>query len=849
MWEPSRKIDMKTALSDWRGKAWELEKWLRRKGLLRQSDKFNMMRGVSLWLKYEEPTAATFADADLFRLLNEKRLMREARRATEATEETANLLRTINETRLMREARRLEESTESTANYAPFFKLMQAAGNLSEFHNMVVEPDEMKYYIADAFKKALEKEGLRGETLVELEAELPSGATTKEVRRVNIENLDEIIRILENMGMETEEDLGYELGKITKYAEIKKATILDVKQLPTRLRPGKRRTPGFFSWLIKPSPFDLTRYQIYENIEDVDTEMCFLHALRMKGLDTATLTNISIDLKDIKTVTLATVEQMANKYNLHINVKAVYPKSFFNNRFPRCDMYNTSLGTYDRETNPSGWIELCFFTISGENYPEHIIPYDEAIKINFNYFKVTDEQQQYLDTLPREKLLHFSKYNRNGPRFDLIHERTVDSVELLRTLHMLRDKMLTPITLEQRKYLLMKDPNAEADLFSICPTCYRPWKLTPRKDESAHKKVTITDEIYNRIPNLHQVSGSVEAIIRKCISGLGPRISKTQHIEVPVSDLDIVSHYGNAASKIGLPLEVPKLWNKDVDLATVDAFFIMIDITKINRWRKYTAVRNLKTGIRWVDNIALSDLLKWHEIEYEIKGGIYFDGGSYSIASDINALFEQRKKAILEGDTETSKRIKMALNSDIYGKSIERAKPYDKKFFDSYEEAFTFLCRTPSATMLKETKNKRYAVRYGKRWTDSYNLAHFGCLILSMARAIINNVIFTLEDAGVEVLYSNVDSLFIRTSDMSKFNELFPNAIGNEMGQFHSDLDFKEFTEAQEAIFLKKGLYILKLGDDKYQCRNVGNYFTDPTWDCYMNELNVLNDKVLKSEH
>ena len=117
-------------------------------------------------------------------------------------------------------------------------------------------------------------------------------------------------------------------------------------------------------------------------------------------------------------------------------------------------------------------------------------------------------------------------------------------------------------------------------------------------------------------------------------------------------------------------------------------------------------------------------------------------------------------------------------------------------------------------------------------------MAFFGCSILSMARRIINEYIYKLEDAGVEVLYSNMDSLFIRKSDLDKFNELFPNSIGNDLGQFHFDFDDEKYSSAKKAIFIRKGVYILKLDDENYQVRNMNNYVENPSWNAFYELLN-----------
>ena len=116
------------------------------------------------------------------------------------------------------------------------------------------------------------------------------------------------------MGYEMDDNLGYELGKISSHSTIVGITIIDINSLPDDLKLTKKRvTPGFFNWLIKPSPFDLSRYQIYSKIDDIDVEPCFIHSLRMKGVDNLILKNIKYDLEGIQFVTLKTIEHIAEK--------------------------------------------------------------------------------------------------------------------------------------------------------------------------------------------------------------------------------------------------------------------------------------------------------------------------------------------------------------------------------------------------------------------------------------------------------------------------------------------------------------------------------------------------------
>ena len=84
-------------------------------------------------------------------------------------------------------------------------------------------------------------------------------------------------------------------------------------------------------------------------------------------------------------------------------------------------------------------------------------------------------------------------------------------------------------------------------------------------------------------------------------------------------------------------------------------------------------------------------------------------------------------------------------------------------------------------------------------------------MILSKAREIINEYIYKLEENGVEVLYSNVDSIFIRKSDLDKFKSLIGN-IGDDLGNFHF-----EYSNISKALFIEKGFYVLKFSDGSYK--------------------------------
>ena len=218
-----------------------------------------------------------------------------------------------------------------------------------------------------------------------------------------------------------EEDLGYELGQITSEAKMLQIQIIDLDQLPNEARMARRRmplrgpehgvrriAPGFFNWTIHKNPFDLSRYQIYQDYNDINPELCFIHALREKGINELLLSNISKDLNGIERVTLQTLEFIACKYSIFIRVRAVYPDKFYYKYYPREYKYDDS----------KPWIDLCFFTVQDTDYPEHIIPYDTDIKFNINYFKCNkglspgkaDEQRIILNKYSVDQLMKFSRF-------------------------------------------------------------------------------------------------------------------------------------------------------------------------------------------------------------------------------------------------------------------------------------------------------------------------------------------------------------------------------------------------------------------------------------------------------
>lgn len=763
-------MQFKTAAQNfWRGKSKFLKNWLIDHNFMNKNDRFYYFKAIKLFV-------------DNYKLYKNRHKKNNKKYFSNSA--IANYLMFMDNSKVQKEKINLDKSIDNNLQ-----EIMNASNlDLHDYHHKKLDPENIRE--AHQLVNLLENtDPVSAHILFIFKAELPDGTIIDECRRFTIESYKLISRIINNNCIMLEEDLGYDLGQITTEAKLISIEIVDLDQE----KIIRRRNMGFFNWIIKSNPFDLSRYQIYQNFEDIDPELCFIHALREKGVNELTLSNISNDLEGIERITLKTVEMIAEKYDLFINIKAVYPDKFYNNRYPRDYMYD----------NSKNWIDICFFTVQNQDYPEHIIPYDEDIKFNINYFKCTDDQKKILDKYSVEELMKFSRFGPRGERFEN-KGNLIDSIKLLRDLHKFSSQALIPLTNDQKYELRNRNINRNKEInFNISKTDYRPW--------SKFGELNKIDQIFKNIPNLYQVSGNVEKIIRKCVSGLAPRISRKNNlIDEDLVCLDIISNHANAASQIDIPLGIPKRFSKEIDLSKVNSAYLLINISSIGKYQKYDAVKDLQIGNRFVDLLTLNQLIKYHQITYEIIDGIYFDSGSVNISKEIHEIFEIRKQAKITNNLELANQIKRLLTVDLYGNLMKNKKSVGTIYFERKEEAYDYIYSHENAFELFSRDNQ-YIVHYKKRFTNNYNLIHIGSLILSKAREIINEYIYKLEDNGVEVLYSNVDSIFIRKSDLDKFKSLIGN-IGDNLGNFHF-----EYSNISKALFIEKGFYVLKFSDGSYK--------------------------------
>ena len=132
-----------------------------------------------------------------------------------------------------------------------------------------------------------------------------------------------------------------------------------------------------------------------------------------------------------------------------------------------------------------------------------------------------------------------------------------------------------------------------------------------------------------------------------------------QHVKEPIIVLDLNSCHANAALNIKIPKGLPKRYNpENFNPKNTISAYLLINIIKINKKRKFSVVRDLSIGRRYVDLITLEDLVNYHEIEYEIIDGFYYDNDFIKIDSEINEIYNQRIEAKNNKDFEKADLLK-----------------------------------------------------------------------------------------------------------------------------------------------------------------------------------------------
>lgn len=543
-----------------------------------------------------------------------------------------------------------------------------------------------------------------------------------------------------------------------------------------------RRGAEAFPFLLIDDTLDLSRYQIYSKIEDIDETPCFVYALRQSAIDRSTLASIEKDVASIKRIEFTAIKMLAEKYKLNIVITQVYVQE------------DKTIETCKYKCLSGGDAEIINLACMFGHYF-----INDFVKLNTYFFKFINDER--LDWSKRELV-----WKSNGSRlryFKSLDDKYVPEAYIYQHIAELnRLNAFKPLKQKLRKKLVSKSVKKELKPYSFERINDSDFELYDKESE------WFPSRIYKSMKRLYKISGNVYNIVKNTERAGKYLFNSKAHITERLVCLDVRSMYPYVIVIIGVQLGLCELMPLDSNPFDYSSAFMLIEITAIKRHRKFDVIEGLHLGTYWVRLIELKDLIEFNEIEYKLIGGIgWRDERSHALNSYIDELYAKKESA--SSDEERLK-AKLALNKELYGYSLVKPKTTYKQVMST--EKFEHLLSLDYYKVLSGAYKNDGTVEatLWKRITNSYNMANFGVEISAYARHVLHEYIYKCEDNDIDVFFGFTDSFYIRESDLERFKTLFPNAIGRKLGQLKIEKTI------EEAYFFKKSIYALKLIDGSY---------------------------------
>ena len=378
-----------------------------------------------------------------------------------------------------------------------------------------------------------------------------------------------------------------------------------------------------------------------------------------------------------------------------------------------------------------------------------------------------------------------------------------------------------------------------------------------------------TREIYEKVPDYYLYGGIVRSFIQKAVYGgrCMTRLNKRWLVNEELADFDAVSLYPSAMKRLYCvtgKCEVLKPEELDTNyLLThtcaedeqpseekpISTYVVEIQITNINKHLAFPCVvykdkqtntnRNDdseiaigKTAV--VDSITLEDWIKYNCLECKIIRGYKWTGEKSFLIRDVIQNLHLLRCEYKKTHNPLQLVIKLIMNS-AYGKCIQKPittnlvfKKYQTKKFDKKTKKYVddyplnkFLIKNSSKIIKYTQVNKNlYAIKVGQQIDDFYTNTLLGVQILSMSKRIMNEVMCTAEDLGIQIYYQDTDSMHIQKNKINDLaNEYFKRfnreLIGKNLGQFHNDFDEVADGYSYKSVFVGKKMYVDLLRNDK----------------------------------
>ena len=325
-----------------------------------------------------------------------------------------------------------------------------------------------------------------------------------------------------------------------------------------------------------------------------------------------------------------------------------------------------------------------------------------------------------------------------------------------------------------------------------------------------------------------------EAVLEKSNNQKSPRIKlgKDEKDEKLVC-LDVNSLYPDAITQLkGYPKGKPKnipiedLKNKKF-MEYADEYYLKILIKKAKNKLHFPLltktgengerlwVNDMENEEIYIDRISLEELIKYHDIEFEVKTGVMFNEGyNDKIGKVIKKLYDLRTKYKKEKNP-VQLLYKLMLNT-AYGKTIQKPKDSrilwrrnnqttEKNLIRTFGESIQYISTSKNSDMFKAK------IRIGI--LNHWAMPHCGSLVLSQSKKIMNKFLVEFEDYSY---YTDTDSIFITETGYNILKEKYPEMIGDELGQLKEENHLNgNLVRITKAMFLAAKTYWVREENEK----------------------------------
>lgn len=312
---------------------------------------------------------------------------------------------------------------------------------------------------------------------------------------------------------------------------------------------------------------------------------------------------------------------------------------------------------------------------------------------------------------------------------------------------------------------------------------------------------------------LYEVSGGLRDYIQKSVRGgrvyVNPNYQMTV-INDEISDFDGVSLYPSAISRLckeyGLPVgEIKSSNNSDINFYLGKSWFVCkILLKKINKTQMIPMI-NIKEDtdqssnytnevlnpvIQYVDKITLEDWITYHEIDYEIINGVYWENGfNKKLGEVIEKLHIDRCHFKKIKNTPMQEMLKLVSNS-IYGKTGTKKSTTQTRFIPNNKvDKFIYENYGLIKDIEKTEFNNKITI---SAFDKSSSLNYVASAILSMSKRIMQEIFSIANDFNYPIFYTDTDSIHLLKKHIEPLSEKFNikygrEIVGKDLGQFHND--------------------------------------------------------------